>query len=443
MQSPFSSRNQLLHIEKIVNGGYGLAFSDKKAYFVPYVLPGETVAVREVERKRGVYFVKDYEIVNPSEERILPECDYFGRCGGCQFQMADYETQLEWKKSILQDVSERFLKENIFERDMEFSMLASSEWHYRYRARFQVSGGTAGFFKQESNEIVAVSRCLLVKEKINQVLKVVSGNLKRSKSSDFLSGLKAFEVKTNLQLNSVAVLFISSSGNGVREFSSRIVPELEELFESVSVSISLSKNRLPGKGCKIVYGPEKIYSVFGRYSFGFSPLTFFQPNLEMAFEVYETVMKCLKKAGAEKVVDVYCGAGVLDVLISEDFEVLGIEANSHASKDAIENAFINESTAQFMNIEAEALAELKEVDSIIVNPPRSGMSRNLVDVLLKEENLRTVIYLSCNPATFFRDTEHLLKGGFSIESLQLVDFYPQTSHIEVLAAFKRQQRLLS
>lgn len=438
MQSQSKNIDFALNIEKIVAGGYGISFHEKEAYLVPFVHPLETVLPKTLrKKKKNVFIVDEYDLLKRSEDRIEPLCDYFGTCGGCHFQMADYKTQIKWKIEILKESFERLTK-NIFRIDGEsIRPLLSDEWNYRYRTRFQIKNRKIGFFKRNSNELVEIEKCLVARKKINEVLKLLAGLIKESEESSFLETLKTVEVKTNLQEDSVCILFVAEKGEGSKAFSVKIAESLEKHFDTVCIALSLSKTRLPERGFRLLYGNKKIYSTFGNSSFGFSPLSFFQANLRTAFQAYELIAGILEKRNVQKILSLYSGSGVLEVMLGKRFEVLGVEANPYAHEDAVENAFINEVEVQFLRGDAGKIDSIKEVDTVILNPPRSGIEKKLAEVISKSSEVLNVIYLSCNPSTLTRDIDRMFEGGFKLQELFMIDFYPQTAHLEALAVLKR------
>ncbi|MCX7831311.1 MAG: 23S rRNA (uracil(1939)-C(5))-methyltransferase RlmD [Actinobacteria bacterium] len=432
-----SKNNIELKIEKVVSGGFGIARREGEVYFIRGVLPEETVQPISVVRKRGINFVNNYRVVSESKFRVSPKCRYFGVCGGCDFQMADYKTQIEMKRSILVDSLNRIGGLNIDIDDIDLSIAESSPWNYRLRARLHFDGRNLGFNSYKSKEVVRIDECPVISKSLNFILKILSEELEKSEETPFIDGLKAVEIRTNQSEDSVSILFVGNSGNGSRALSKRIVERLMEFFEDISISLSLSKTELPGKGFKLLEGTEKIYTQYNQYSFGLSPLSFFQPNLNQSFKVYELIKNQIIQRDVKKVVDLYCGSGLLTTMLADVVEVLGVEINTYAWIDAIENAFINERRVEFLNLDLKEVEEIIEVDTCIVNPPRSGLSSNIIKAIINSSDLRRIFYLSCNPATLARDISSLINSEFKIEKIYLIDFYPQTSHVETLVLLER------
>jgi 23S rRNA (uracil1939-C5)-methyltransferase len=427
----------MLKIEKIVPGGFGLAATDEGIFFARYVIPGELIKPLKIEKKKGVFFVQDYELVEVHPLRKEPLCPHFTTCGGCSFQMVDVSTQIEWKKEIVADSLRRLGSLKEFNAGQIDSVIENEEWAYRYRARFQVSDVVVGFFKANSRSIVPIGKCLVVRPAINMVFQIIRELIGQKKNTEFAQALRAFEIKVNLHEDACSILFIAGSGKGVKPLVSQLAKLLEEVFQTVSISISYSNNELPGRGYRLLYGNERIFSQYGQLSFEFSPLSFFQPNLKLALKVYKTIAEILKNRSSSKIIDFYSGSGVLDLFLADFSEVLGVEVNPYGYEDAIQNAFINEKKVQFLNLDASRVERLEEADTAILNPPRSGAASSLLSAIIAQDLIRTVVYLSCDPATLARDLKLLLGSGFKINQTLLIDFYPQTHHVETLVILER------
>lgn len=425
-----------LRIEKIVADGYGLSRKDSEVYLVKRVIPGELVRVLDSEKKKGVNFVKSFEVVEESAIRRKPKCRYYGFCGGCDFQHIPYDEQLKIKEGILLETLKRIGR---IELNHLSGIMYSNEWGYRFRARLHVEKRILGFKKEKSHQIVPIEECPIIQKSLNLMIKTLNKVLKElSTDNEFADNLRAVELRTNLKGSSLGFLFISPTGKGLSEASKKILSELKGLFEEIGIWISYSKSSIPGRGFKVVEGSERIYSSYEALSFGFLPLSFFQPNLMLAMEVYKKIVSLLDSNKSKRVLDLFCGAGLLEVFAGGRYEFLGVEENHYAVEDAKINSFLNEAKAEFIVGDATKLDKVEEVDTVVLNPPYKGAGKKLVKVICDSKTVAKVIYLSCNPATLARDLQVLLnEGGFDLKEIYLIDFYPQTSHVEVLSFLTR------
>lgn len=415
----------IVKVEKIVHQGYGLARTEDGVLFAAGVMPGEILEVKKVERRRGARFAVDYEIVEPSPDRKESFCRYFGRCGGCQWQFAPYQIQLAWKGQILTETLERIAG---IEAGIDRT-IAGQDVAYRRRMRFHVQNGQAGFYRQGTKDVGPVSSCPIFCRRGNQLLTVFHEVYRACPDTDFSRMLSSFEIRVTSDDRDSGLLFISPSGNGSKAFT-RYFTEKEE---EINLWLSLSRTELPGSGFRTLAGKEYLQDS----GFIVSPLSFYQPNLKLALEVYDAVAELISGMGIKRIIDIYCGIGLLETRLSSEMEILGIEANSFAVKDARVNAFLNERNADFLIMDASEVEELKEAELAVVNPPRTGIHENLISALNNSPDISRVIYLSCDPASFARDVSRLKRGGFSLSRLWLADYYPHTYHFETVALLER------
>ncbi len=438
--------NSVLRVEKIVAGGFGLCKTagegeplEKKVFLVRYVHPGESVRVKTANRKKGVFFAEEYELVEKSPERIDPPCPYFSTCGGCSFQMAPHSLQIEWKKDILVENFERISDIKIDRNQIR--VIALGDYEYRYRIRLQVNEGKIGFYKAGSREIVEIKDCMLPVPALRNALRAF---LRAGRSNPLPNEIQAIELRSNLNQNQMMIVFIGKRFTDIYSLS-LYAKDVSEWYEEVSIVYSPSKNNLPGFKFELIEGSDRLYSSFNEKSFGFSAISFYQPNLRLAMDVYELIAektnKTIEKEGLKKVIDLYCGAGVLDLFLSDEAEILGIEENPVAIDDARINSFLNGKHIEYLNFDASEIESFREAEILIMNPPATGVTPNIIQAAVKQSSIRNLIYLSCDPATLARDVGRIKtldkSSSFQIDEIYMIDFYPQTEKIETLVFMSR------
>lgn len=416
----------IVTVEKIVHQGYGLARTDEGVVFIEGVMPGEKVRIKSVEQRKKTRFAKEFDIIESSPARVKPFCSYFSECGGCQWQFAPYDIQLEWKKQILTETLARIYGEALEPE----KIIAGEETGYRRRMRFHVHSGTAGFYRRGTKEITSISQCPVFCQQGNELFSIFVDELQRC-SSEFCRKMKSVEIRVTSDGKDFGFLFITPTGNGSKAFVGEIVQQKNE----INAWVSLSKNELPGKGFRTIAGKDYLQDT----GFVVSPLSFYQPNLNLALRVYGEVAAVINSSGVQKVVDIYCGIGLLEIMLHEDIEVLGVEINKYAVEDARINVFLNEKKAEFISMDASELTTIEEAELVAVNPPRAGLHRNLIQALSKSKDIRAIVYLSCDPATLARDMKMLKQGGYVVKNLWLADYYPHTFHFESVAFLERSQ----
>ena len=393
-----------MRIEKLVYGGAGLARHEGQVVLVPFVLPGERVRV-EIERERaGVLEGRLVEVVEAAAERLEPRCPYFRRCGGCAYQHAKYDFQLEQKRVILEEVFRRVGKLTA----PAVEMVSGPEWEYRNRAQFHLERGRIGYFGHGSHRLCAIEQCPILSPKLNAALGALAGMLREPRFPRFVESLEVFTDEAEVQLN-----VLSTERPVARRF------------------FDWCGERIPGLG-----GGALEYRV-GADSFRVSGGSFFQVN---RFLIEALVGHALAGADGETAVDLYAGVGLFTLALARRFRrVTAVEPGGSAVRDLELNA----ARAGLAVAVRQASAELyllglaERPDFVLADPPRTGLGKRVVAELLRLKPPRLVI-VSCDPATLARDLAGLTGGGYRTERLTLVDLFPQTAHVETVTALTRQ-----
>lgn len=380
----------VVKIERIVPNGYGLAFADGMTIFVSLAVKGDTLKVRLREKKGKLAFAEIIEIIEPAPERVTPKCQYFGKCGGCDFQQMSYPAQLEAKVAIIQDCLKRIGK---IDFQGEIPIIASpNEFGYRSRAQWHADtrNQTIGYFKRYSHNVIDVESCPILDEKLQETLLNLRQNLNWA---EFWAEFVEIETATN--------------GEKVSVYSAEIIEPTEKIsFESL--------------GNRYFYDAE----------------SFFQGNPALIESLIKTAIDGEKGSNA---LDLYCGVGLFSLPLAQKFEkVIGIESNEKAIDFAKENA----EQARLGNAEFFAenvgdwLAEnsVEKIEFILLDPPRSGAEKATIEAILKLAPNR-ISYVSCDPATLARDLK-MLTEKYEIESITAIDLFPQTHHVETVVRLK-------
>jgi 23S rRNA (uracil1939-C5)-methyltransferase len=388
-----------LTVEKWVYGGNGLGRLDGRAVLVPYVLPGELVQIKIEREKPGLLEARLAAVLSPAPERANPPCPFFSRCGGCQYQHADYEFQLTQKLSVLREVFRRVGK---LQSPEQIGLISASPWEYRNRAKFHLAGGKIGYLETGSHRLCPVDRCPISSPRINEALAVLCKMLHNRRFPRFLRSLELFTNETEVQLNVLA------SGR----------PIARPFFEWCA-------ERIPGAaaGSLDYQAAGNVYRV--------SHSSFFQVN---RFLVDRLVECALDEAEGETAIDLYAGVGLFSLHLAGRFRaVTAVEASRSALRDLEFNAERAGVKIDARRNTAEAFLEgLEEPgDLMLADPPRRGLGKGVVHHLVRLRP-RHLTIVSCDPATLARDLAPLVAAGYRIEKLTLVDLFPQTYHIETV-----------
>jgi len=410
-------------VEKLVYGGLGLAKLDGKTLLVRYAAPKETVEVELLKEKKDYAEGVVRRVLVPSPFRREPPCPYYGRCGGCQLQHLSYHAQLDVKRSILLENLERIGK--LEEVPYEGELPSGEEFYYRVRVQFKVKEGKLGFYRWESKEVVEIEECMTAHRRINQLIPALKEVVKA------IPDLQEIHVNYSPSRDEFLLkLFTITYADeklveGIKE--NLLPPEVVGVGNYGSVGSSAVK--------RYVLGREHLFMDVGRWVYRVSADSFFQVN----YTLWENFLKeVLQKSGSyRKGLDLHCGVGFFTIPLSTQGHFIeGADANPSAVKDAQYNARIN-GRDNVLFTESTAYRYLKRragevFDLVVLDPPRSGLLKEEVDLLVKNKPAR-ILYISCNPSTLARDLKGLVKGGYELKSVKLVDNFPQTYHIESVA----------
>ena len=396
-----------VHIEKLVHGGLGLARHEGRVILVGYVLPEEIVRVRITGTRAGLLWAEPEEILAPGEGRMAPPCPYFGRCGGCRLQHAQYSLQLEIKRAILLETLRRIGR---FTPPVEPAAVSGPAWEYRNRVQFHLAGGRIGFFEADSQRLCPIEQCMIASPRINEALAALRAMAAGAGWPRWVRNVEVFTDGEQIQVNVTA-------GEGRRG-------PVRELLQMLA-------EKLPG-----LAGGALNYTV-GEHTYRVGSRSFFQVN---RFLIRDLVSCALENAQGETAVDLYAGVGLFSLPLAQRFaRVVAVESSASAAADLAHNAAQAGLPVEVQRMDALAyLAGLESSpDFVLADPPRSGLGPAVVRELVRLGPPRITL-VSCDPATLARDLAQLLEAGYRLERLALVDLFPQSHHIEAVAALVRE-----
>ena len=389
------------------NEGLGIIRNNNKIVFVPFSLPDEVIDYEIIKENKKYDEGKLLKVKNGCNERQDAKCPYYFNCGGCDLMHQKYEYQLNFKVNKVINNLKHISNINIDNVDIE----SNNEFNYRNHITLSVSSDKIGFYNNHTNEIVDIDYCFISNDKINNVLKEIREFINKYKNNNIdRISIKAY--------NEILINIESNNFNLISEFKEFIK------FDSLYVN------------GEYVLGKRYVTANLDKYKYNVSSRDFFQKNTEMTVKLYSYVKGLLNKD--ENILDLYCGSGGIGIFVSDKVKsVLGIEIIDDAIKNAKENAKINNvDNIKFIRGKVEDnLDNIKNIDTVIVDPPRVGLNRNAIDDILKIDANR-IIYVSCNSITLARDLNYL-KDKYKIESIKLFDLFPNTHHVESVVLLKR------
>ena len=441
-----------IKIDKIVFGGEGLGYYNGFAVFVPMSIPEDELEIEIISVKKTYARGLIKNIIKASPERIDSHKFTFEDFYGCDFAMLKYESQLKYKKLMVEEVMRKIAGLP----DIEISDVLASEDVYNYRNKiiepFSVYGNKiiTGFFKRKSHEVFEVDENILNSKLGNRIIKELKEILNKNKISVYneithKGLLRNVMIRTNSNNEAMLVLIINSNKitENIKNLLFRLREKIEEI-KSIYISLNSKKtNTVIGEKNIFIYGEESIKENLNGIEFHISPTSFFQINVKQAKRLYDIAINFFDNIDDKYIVDAYSGTGTIGMIMAKKAKkVYAIEIVKSASEDgektAKENGIEN---IEFINgaVEKELVNLInanKRIDTIIFDPPRKGLEASIIDKVA-ELNLKGVVYISCNPSTFARDVKLFSEKGYILKKLQAVDMFPQTSHIETVALLSK------
>ena len=394
-------------IDRLDDLGRGVTSLDGKTCFVNNALPSEEVDLEIIDEKSKYLEAKALNIKG-SKERRKPTCPYFLECGGCNIMHMRYDMQLKFKDNKIRNILKKFASLNGVVKDI----IPSKEFNYRNKAVLKVKDGKIGYFKDKTHELIPIDNCLLCKDSINRVIKLLNNY--------DLSCLDEVLIRSNYKDEILLCLKGFKINN---DYSS---------IDADNIVIVDDNKK------KIIKGNDFFIDKIGNYLFKVSVDSFFQVNYLTVEELYKKVLKYASLTGKENVLDLYCGTGTIGMFLSENAKnVYGIEINKSAVSDANYNRELNKiDNIEFIcNDVGLEKRKFKNIDLVIVDPPRSGLNKSALDNVI-EILPNKIIYVSCDPITLARDL-NLLKDKYQIKEVTPVDMFPNTYHVETVSVLCR------
>ena len=425
-------------IEKLVQGGRGLARQEGQVLLVRGVIPGETVSFLGGAKRKGVQEGTVQEVLKPSPDRVAAPCPVYEICGGCQLQHIQYDAQLRFKREILAETLTRVGKLQI---DVPAIVASPNPYGYRSSVRFVVfrnkSGFTLGFHEEGSHAPVPAAGCLLVPEAMRKVIADVQGRLARY--GKLPAQAESLEVRRSVAFGSTLLSW--RTGPAMRSQAEKLFALFQDVPNVVGQVVTASGEGSGGRSQRWVLGQDWIADRLDDLLFRITDGTFVQANWSLTETLARTLAEWTTPSSGLRVLELYSGIGVLGLpLARRGALVTEVEANRWALADARHVAKTNHiGRCRFRHLQADECldaSESGEYDAVLMGPPRTGLSPESLRGLLAL-NVPRLFYVSYDPATLARDLGKLSAGGYRIARLQAFDMFPQTSHIQTLVELSR------
>lgn len=472
-----SGQQHVVSVEKITHGGAGLAHIDGIAVFIPNAIPGQQVQITIVKHKERYAEGRLDKVIRRAKDEVQPRCAHFHDCGGCQWQHLPYNKQVQYKEEIVRETIEHLTPvEDSLKKTLPGRVLTiiPSPQIYHYRNKLEMSFGFASMRTEEKegkrlyfdenptigfhqpgqwSTVLPITECHLYDEQIGTLLMDITRFMQDSR-------LPVYNPKTHRGL--LRTLLLRRGVHTGQQMIGFIVnakkKELEPLFQhflrfggraGLASLLVIENTGLNDK-------PEfpKVHTLVGKpfimerlfdLEFEVSPFSFFQTNTLGTEKLYQAISHGADLAQRDTVLDAYCGMGTIGQYLSRFCQrVVGIESHPSAIEDALRSSAKNRiGNISFYKGRVEQILadQLKpgakySFDCIILDPPRAGLHPVAREAVMKHAP-KKIVYVSCNTATFARDLGEFLKGGYELRSIQPMDMFPHTAHIETVSVLQK------
>lgn len=467
----------LIRIERVGFKGVGVGVLEKalneelldddigKKVLVQNTLPGELVLANVSRNKKNYIEARKVKTLEVSPLAVEPRCPHFEICGGCKWQNLPYDEQLKLKQEHVREALEHIGGFENLEEVVRPIIGCSSPWNYRNKVELSFGWDenmeqTFGFHSEgRRHDIFDISECHLMSPRMFEIATSVKGfveknNLKPFKFRENAGLLRSLIIREGKNTGEVLVDLLCSG----EDFPANLKEEFVEILKNLNVDsvylthIKTARGQRTQREDILLHGKEKIEEKMTisrdendgahneQYTFEISPSSFFQPNTLQAEILYKEAIENLKLEPDDTVLDLFCGTGTIGIILAKfASQVIGIELNPDAVEDAKKNAELNnEGNIEFLvgdvgkvleELENEGQLDKLVGKKIVIDPPRSGLTPLMIEYILKLSPT-TISYVSCNPSTQARDLKDLYENGYKITSVQPVDMFPHTYHIE-------------
>ncbi len=434
----------ILKITDVTNEGSGVGKYEGMAIFVPLTAIGDTAKVKILKVKKNYAFGKVLEVLEPSAQRIEPDCPVFNKCGGCVYRHINYKAECKLKENRVRETVKR-----IGGVDIEPQKILSGDNtdFYRNKAQFPIdSNGNAGFYAFHSHRIIPCNTCKLQPDIFGEIISVCENWIKEHNISVYDEGvhkglLRHLYLRIAEATNEI-MLTLVINGDEI-PFVDLLIKELSLKFKEIkSIQLNINKkdtNVILGDKCICLYGAEFITDILCGIKVRLSPMSFYQVNRKMAEALYKKAQEYADPCG-KNILDLYCGAGTIGLSMANKAKnIIGVEIVPEAIEDAKFNAINNGiENSKFICEDATKAAEslAKEgidTDVVIVDPPRKGCAEELINTIANKFSPERVVYVSCDVATLARDIKIFDSLGYKLIEYTPVDLFPRTAHVETVA----------
>ncbi|MDH4138990.1 MAG: 23S rRNA (uracil(1939)-C(5))-methyltransferase RlmD [Coriobacteriia bacterium] len=429
-----------LEILSMAYGGDGVArLEDGRTAFVSATCPGDVVEADIVSDHGSFVRARITGLQEPSPDRVEPPCPYFGTCGGCQWQHIDATVQRAAKTAAVADALQRIGR--IPRVAVSECSAASESYGYRNKAEFLTTSKRGalelGFAEAASSNLVDIDDCLLLPKRARAIPRALRGALKYVSGSQDL-GIRRVSLRVATHTRGLQIALWTTPGPFPRKAAAKTLADATGADSVVRVLFKGEEAARQVVQVEVLGGlPWWSERLRGTRHVVSAP-SFFQVNTTAAEELVSRVVATAGLRPSDRVFDVYAGVGTFTVpLAREAGDVIAIESSRYALSDLRRNLDDSDTAAEVLPGDAAiVVAQAGSADVVLVDPPRAGLEGRTLEAIASASPSR-LVYVSCDPTTLARDAASLSGDGYELESVQPLDLFPQTYHVECVALFRR------
>lgn len=392
-----------MKITKLDNQGRGITHQDGKIIFVENALEDEEVSIIITQDKKKYAHAVPAEIYHENENRVIPKCPYYKKCGGCNLMHINYAYEETYKLNKIKEILKKYA--NI---DFDVRLIKNDrELFYRNKVTLKVENNRFGYYNANTHEFVEIDSCLLASSSINKIIN--DHNFIDIKNGEIV-------IRSNYR-DEILISIKTDDDYNIKE----------------NIPSNIKGIVINGKS---IYKDSFFYDYIGDLKFRVSYNAFFQVNNYMAKQIFDILNNYLS---GKNLLDLYCGVGTLGLSLKDKYKnIYGIEKIGNAIKDAKYNAHSNniKNAHYYTGDTSKILKKLNvKFDTIIVDPPRSGLNKETIDQILAISP-KNLAYISCDPMTLARDLKILI-NSYNIEKINALDMFPNTYHVETVVILSK------
>ncbi len=431
----------IIHIDSVAARGSGVGRVNGFTVFVPHAAGGDIARVRITRAKKSFAEGELIELLEPSPDRVVPDCPHYPACGGCGLRHVSYAAQLEYKRGIVENAMRRIGGFTDF--SLGEIIAADNTSNYRNKAVFRAGYNKGrvvfGFNSAKTHNAVPADGCLICGAGFTEIAAAAAGYARENNVSVFDGRrgiLKSLFVRSSRKTGKIAVVISVNAAELPRE------DELVRAILSASGAVSGIMLEHGGK-TRVLYGEETLTEEILGIDFTVSPQSFLQVNPEQTAKLYGKALEFADIRPEDKVMDLYCGIGTLTLIAAKTAKyVTGVEKSVRAIQDARKNAEINGiENAEFFAAGAEEIvpgliSRGEKPDIVMLDPPRAGSDAKTLSAICAAEPDK-IVYVSCDSASLARDLRFICERGYSVKASAAVDMFPHTAHIETVCLLSK------